>query len=717
MPAKIFDGCVIALSGNLAQTHGEIKKLITDHGGVSTNIVNDQCTHLICSSSDLVKKPAKVKQAEKIKTTNIVKDEWLFESVSEKKRLAEASYLWTTTRSSKKTKGAPKSPSPSQKSDSSVKSKTSQKTGTVQKGKANQKDKASQKDKTSQKADSTKMKSKKRSRSDSEGILDAAEPAAKKVKDSQKAEFNTLTIPVDKRCALGAAYHVYIDPESCDPKGTIYDASLNYTEVGANSNKFYRMQVLSSDPTNFRAWFCWGRVGENGQTNIPNVTSKEGAINAFKKKFREKTGWAWENRFEPPRKGKYAFLERDYEEDGDEEEKLKGRLDRKETKAEDTDSCEEEVKSGLPLPVQSLMELIFNQKYFAGVMQDMNYDAKKLPLGKLSKKTLKSGFEKLKELAQVIADPSAAMTNYQRSQPQMIASLTDEYYTVIPHVFGRNRPPQIGDDKMLRREIDLLEALLDMNIANEIMQGKPYKDNGKRVHPLDLQYRGLGMQEMTTLDKKSNEFEELNNYLVKSHGQTHSIQMTVQEIFRIERQGEFKRFEDSVAKLRSSQRLLLWHGSRTTNFGGILSQDLRIAPPEAPINGYMFDKGIYLADMSSKSANYCCASASGNVGLLLLCEAELGKPMLELYQSNPRAATDASSQGMIATMGKGITVPKNWKDASCVHPDLKGVQMPDVIKSFPGKSHDPRAWLQYNEYITYDVSHVRLRYLFRVTMT
>jgi len=29
------------------------------------------------------------------------------------------------------------------------------------------------------------------------------------------------------------------------------------------------------------------------------------------------------------------------------------------------------------------------------------------------------------------------------------------------------------------------------------------------------------------------------------------------------------------------------HGSRATNYGGILGQGLRIAPPEAPVNGYM----------------------------------------------------------------------------------------------------------------------------------
>ena len=45
-------------------------------------------------------------------------------------------------------------------------------------------------------------------------------------------------------------------------------------------------------------------------------------------------------------------------------------------------------------------------------------------------------------------------------------------------------------------------------------------------------------------------------------------------------------------------RKLLFHGSRISNMCGILSQGLRIAPPEAPVTGYMFGKGVYFADMS-----------------------------------------------------------------------------------------------------------------------
>ena len=181
--------------------------------------------------------------------------------------------------------------------------------------------------------------------------------------------------------------------------------------------------------------------------------------------------------------------------------------------------------------------------------------------------------------------------------------------------------------------------------------------------------------------------------------------MKVQDIFRIERNGEFERFYRSpYTKLPHRDRRLLWHGSRSTNFGGILSQGLRIAPPEAPANGYMFGKGIYLADMSSKSANYCVPYSSGNVGLLLLCEVELCHP---LYQPD-KAEYDAAEKmkekqekwvdsdededweddpeeepegECYSTWARGSFAPTIWKDAGCVHENLKGVMMVSLLAS------------------------------------
>lgn len=202
-----------------------------------------------------------------------------------------------------------------------------------------------------------------------------------------------------------------------------------------------------------------------------------------------------------------------------------------------------------------------------------------------------------------------------------------------------------------------------------------HKD-AKSISLIDQRYRELNMKEMTPLDHSSQEYQELRDYLIKSSGYTHGLRYRLQDIFRIERTGENDRFEESeFAKIKDRNRRLLWHGSRTTNFGGILSQGLRIAPPEAPVNGYAFGKGVYMADISSKSANYCMAGMSGGHGLLLLCEAELGNPMYEIPTGNSNAEEECKKKNCIATLGVGRTIPQVWKDAGSVHESLKGVKM------------------------------------------
>ena len=68
---------------------------------------------------------------------------------------------------------------------------------------------------------------------------------------------------------------------------------------------------------------------------------------------------------------------------------------------------------------------------------------------------------------------------------------------------------------------------------------------------------------------------------------------------------------------------------------------------------------------------------SGGTGLLLLCEAELSRPMYEIPTGDTNAQEQAKKSNCHSTKGVGQTVPQNWKDAGCVHKDLKGVLMPD----------------------------------------
>lgn len=378
----------------------------------------------------------------------------------------------------------------------------------------------------------------------------------------------------------------------------------------------------------------------------------------------------WSNRGDNPKPKKYAFVEVNYKDESDDEEEAEGGAATKEEKED-----QKPLKCTLHPSVAKLMELIFNQQLMDNTMAALKYDRNKLPLGKLSKATIMRGFQALKNLSELFADPTKA-SQYGLPYQQAVEHLSNTYYSVIPHAFGRERPPVIATDEQLKQEIELLENLSDMKEASNIMRiDKTQFD----VHPLDRQYQGLKMQEMTPLDRASTEFAQLADYLVETRGNTHGLNYQVEEIFRIERQGEFDRFDqsdyaDGKMKLKKNRKLL-WHGSRSTNFGGILSQGLRIAPPEAPVNGYMFGKGVYLADMSSKSAGYCCAYLSNGTALLLLCEAELGDPIQELTGADYNAGEHAKQNGMLSTWGKGGTGPLKWKDAGAVNPALQGVMM------------------------------------------
>ncbi|KAF2711880.1 PARP-domain-containing protein [Pleomassaria siparia CBS 279.74] len=501
-----------------------------------------------------------------------------------------------------------------------------------------------------------------------------------------------VVIPLDEYCPH-SSYTVYVDDG-----GLVYDAALNQTNASHNNNKYYRIQLLHNQG-HYQTWTRWGRVGDRGATATLGNGSFQDALKHFEKKFKDKSGLQWRDRASEPKSGKYAYLERSYEPDSDVEDdetsKVKGGAVAKPPPLP---------KTTLPLPVQSLLQLIFNRSFMAAAMSDLNYDSEKLPLGKLSKANIARAFQSLKDLA--------ALLNAGGGNGHDIEECSNRYYSLIPHNFGRSRPPVIDAD-LLKKELDLLDSLHDMKEATELM--KKDLNASEQIHPLDRQFSGLGLQEMTPLDPAAQEFQQLEAYLVNTRGSTHKVNFQVQDIFRIQRNGEFERFDKSPFANIASDRRLLWHGSRATNFGGILSQGLRIAPPEAPVSGYMFGKGIYLADMSSKSANYCCSYNSGGHALLLLCEAELGSPMHELTAASYSAGEDAIAKGSVSTWGKGMEAPLKWKDAGCVNPTLKGVSMPDTSK-MPGKTKVPGAYLQYNEFITYDVAQVRLRYLFRVKM-
>ncbi|KJF60509.1 polymerase [Coccidioides immitis RS] len=709
MPA-VFKNKTVVLSGTFpGYKQADLKNLIETNGGTFSAKVTDDCTHLVCTQKEFENNGTKNKQASSITGISIVSSAWLFESVSSKKCKKESEYLWSTL--NKTQAAATSAPNGTADATAATNPRRSARNSQAQAQSQTQPQPQSQpqpQHQTKSQAKAPKKNNKRALDSTTGGtITDTAqadtEPPAKKKKETKAETQRKIDIPVDSGFSNRQNYHVYVDPD-----GLIYDAALNQTNRMNNNNKFYFIQILEPNDMSgqYTTWMRWGRVGEFGQSSFYKDQSLEAAISTFGKKFKDKSGLSWKNRFDSPKAGKYMFLERDYEVESEDEKEEK-------VKKEDEEEEEVEVKMAectLSEPIQHVVSLIFNQSYWANAMATLDYDANKLPLGKLSKRTLQKGFELLKDLSD--------MVNNGQFHGTALEIINNQYFTVIPHALGRGRIPLINNERMIKKEIALLEALTDMEIANEILKGSKKSDAADPIHPLDQQFAGLGLQEMTPLDPEGTEYRQLEDYLIKTHGDTHYIKYNLKYIFRIERKDENDRFLNSpYANIKNSNRRLLWHGSRTTNYGGILSQGLRIAPPEAPVTGYMFGKGVYFADISSKSANYCCHHNSGNTGLLLLCDVELGDPMLELTHSDYHAGDRAKDENKLATLGMGRTVPYGWRDAGSVHEDLAGVLMPDTTEAPRSCDDGQNRSLYYNEYIVYDVAQIRIKYLFCVGMS
>ncbi|XP_068097266.1 poly [ADP-ribose] polymerase 2 [Hyperolius riggenbachi] len=498
--------------------------------------------------------------------------------------------------------------------------------------------------------------------------------------EESKEQVKTLVLkgkaPVDPECSskLGKA-HVFCEGDD------VYDVMLNQTNLQFNNNKYYLIQLLEDDNVrNFSVWMRWGRVGKVGQNSLVSCGGDiQKAKDVFQKKFLDKTKNLWSDRknFEKV-PGKYDMVHMDYN-----------------ITEEDKNVVEVDQPCDIPKPecklessVQALIQLICNMQNMEETMLEMKYDTKKAPLGKLTVEQIRAGYSSLQRIESCIKNQKLG---------KALVEACNEFYTRIPHDFGLRTPPLIRTVDELALKVRLLEALGDIQIAVKLAS----MDLGSHEHPVDRQYRQLQCS-FETLEKTTDEFQLIDRYLQSTHGPTHKdYTMTLTHVFRIKKEDEEEKFRTDL-----TNRMLLWHGSRMSNWVGILSQGLRIAPKEAPVTGYMFGKGIYFADVSSKSANYCFTTRDKNVGLLLLSEVALGE-WSELRDADYEAQKKLKGKQSIKGLGRSIPDPQN----SVKHEETLVPLGPLVDIGLQNKESYS---LNYNEYIVYDPCQVRMKYLLQV---
>uniref|UniRef100_A0A8C3Q0T4 Poly [ADP-ribose] polymerase n=1 Tax=Chrysolophus pictus TaxID=9089 RepID=A0A8C3Q0T4_CHRPC len=459
---------------------------------------------------------------------------------------------------------------------------------------------------------------------------------------------------VDPDSGLEDSAHVF------EKGGKIFSATLGLVDIVKGTNSYYKLQLLEDDRES-RYWVfrSWGRVGTViGSNKLEQMPSKE-----------DKTGNSWHSKNFTKYPKKFYPLEIDY---GQDEEAVK-----KLTVGAGT-------KSKLAKPIQDLIKMIFDVESMKKAMVEFEIDLQKMPLGKLSKRQIQSAYSILNE---AVSDGGSE---------SQILDLSNRFYTLIPHDFGMKKPPLLSNLEYIQAKVQMLDNLLDIEVAYSLLRGG--NEDGDK-DPIDINYEKL-RTDIKVVDKDSEEAKIIKQYVKNTHAATHNAyDLKVVEIFRIEREGESQRYKP-FKQLHNRQ--LLWHGSRTTNFAGILSQGLRIAPPEAPVTGYMFGKGIYFADMVSKSANYCHTSQADPIGLILLGEVALGN----MYELKNASHITKLPKGKHSVKGLGKTAPDPTASTT-----LDGVEVP-LGNGISTGIND--TCLLYNEYIVYDVAQVNLKYLLKL---
>lgn len=357
--------------------------------------------------------------------------------------------------------------------------------------------------------------------------------------------------PVDSACSISNGT-VYSDGDC------VFSVVLNQTDITKNNNKYYKIQLIETDDGLYHVFRCWGRVGYNGQSSLNEFSSIQGAINDFAKAYKDKTKNVW-NSGQPFNKvpGKYHPIEVDVGATNKAQKVVERQL----------------FQSKLKPQVQELMTMLFDLKSMKQTMLDYNLDIVKLPLGRLSKRQMMNAYQVLTELNNIYSSRYAS--------PDEFIEASNRFYTLMPHNFGMNRAPVINTREMIEEKREMLDNLIQIEVAYNLIKTEGDEVDGEnKSNLLDTQYSAMKV-ELEPLDHHSDEFVLIKNYMSNTHAATHNnYVLELEDVFKVCREGEKDQYK-SYAKLHNRQ--LLWHGSRKTNFVGILSNGLRIAPKEAPV--------------------------------------------------------------------------------------------------------------------------------------
>ncbi|XP_055303145.1 poly [ADP-ribose] polymerase-like [Sitodiplosis mosellana] len=467
------------------------------------------------------------------------------------------------------------------------------------------------------------------------------------------------------------------DPNTGDKNGdaVVQEAVLDFVDTTSNKNTYCKLQLhrVAYGTSQYSVDESMGRIGTSvGTNNRKHYTTLDLAKIEFNRIYFEKTGNEFGTTNFVKKPGLYNHVLIDNES-----------LEVKRS------SLANGPATKLSKPLYELMELLYSDDHvFNSTLIEFCFDLDSMPLGKLSKTQIQAAMNILGELSSVQCTENR----------QQIIALSNQFYSYFPHNFSHRRPPIIETCKMIEEKMNMLQHLLQKELRYQFL----ISESNQERNLLDLCYAQLeDSAEITMLNKSSGMYTQICNYInnTQLHVNNQSYYdpgaFEVNEVFEVLRHEELMRYAPYE---NNFNRQLLFHGSPIQNFVGILTNGLKISPPEAMFCGSIFGRGIYFSDSVSKSAGYCRSGSKG-FGLVLLCEVAAGITDIRYKHDNKKLIDYCET---VQALGQYYPHPLH------IRPD--GLKIPNgtLIR------RSENTGITFNEFVVSDESRVKIRYLVKL---
>lgn len=430
-------------------------------------------------------------------------------------------------------------------------------------------------------------------------------------------------------------------------------AVLQVTDIKTNRNKYYAVE-LHSAKNKFRVYTHYGRT-DDLDTN-PNAGARESrycsslmeAQSIYDKIYKEKTS---------AKKG-YKELALASSKIGSRKSvgQSSGTIDEKTLKKlADQDTAPVSVpKITLHKDIQDIVSYLYSEAtnaLISTVNATITANGIETPLGVLTLGQIDKGQE--------VLDQIAASLSKKKKDSDKLTELSGDFYTVIPHRFGRSKEQAllavIDSPTKINEKQDTLQLMRDMLNVN----GK----SNVLVNPeIEQKYKALNCEIETVAQSEVKELKSLfKGYKIKN-------------VYKIKRPDEHAHFTENIGNKR-----MLLHGSAAKNWVGILSRGLLLPKIVVTLGVHRTDagwlgNGIYFGDEADTSYFY---AGPGRRGTRFIAMATVALGKMKDYKK----------------ITYGLTAPPDGYD-SC-H-GVKGTEFSD------------------DEYVVYKHEQQRLEYLVEV---